>query len=108
MKTYEEKLKEYNRVAKQRERMKKEGVPAYELPDLPKFPHKRKLKPIKRGQKKKRVSHRRKAIEKELAAMSAEMQRLRNRTCRSNYEEASLRVVTNRYNYLLSLLQKKE
>ena len=62
----------------------------------------------KRGRKKKRINRKRKAIEKELATMNAEMQRLCNRTCRSNYEEASLRVVTNRYNYLLSLLEKEK
>ena len=57
--------------------------------------------------KKKRVNHKRKAIQEEMAVMAAEIQRPQQRHCRSNYEEASLRVVTNRYNYLLSLLERK-
>lgn len=59
---------------------------------------------MKRGRKKKKINHKQKTIEKELAVMNAEMQRLKEKHCRSNYEEASLRVVTNRYNFLSTLL----
>ena len=55
----------------------------------------------------KKPSKRERKIIEEMATMSAEIQRLEQRHCRSNYEEASLRVSINRYNYLKSLLKGK-
>lgn len=55
----------------------------------------------------KRKTKKQMAMERELADMNAEQQRLLNKHGRSNYEEASLRVVTNRINYLTKLLNKE-